>query len=188
MAIFTKEKFTDIAEKRALGRGKNLYSVLNEAKLEFKAVSKTGIFLSHSHKDQNLIKEAVAFFKGIDITVYIDWLDESMPEKTNGETALKIKSRIKSNDKFILLATNDAIMSKWCNWELGIGDSFKLPEDNLAILPLSENSGKWYGNEYLQIYPRIESVTKGDKDIYDNIFRIKYPNGTQKWLDEWLNE
>lgn len=188
MPILTKEKFTNIATKRATSRGKSLYSVLNEAKVELKTSSKIGIFLSHSHKDQSLIKEAVAFFKGINISVYVDWLDEGMPEKTSGETALKIKSKIISNDKFILLATNDAVMSKWCNWELGIGDTFKFSKDNLAILPLSDNSGTWYGNEYLQIYPRIESVTSSGNDIYDNIFRIKYPNGTEKWLDDWLKE
>lgn len=188
MPILTKETFTNIATKSATSRGKNLYSVLNEAKVELKTTSKIGIFLSHSHKDQSLIKEAVAFFKGINISVYVDWLDEGMPEKTSGETALKIKSKIITNDKFILLATNDAVISKWCNWELGIGDTFKFSKDNLAILPLSENSGTWYGNEYLQIYPRIETVTSSGNDIYDNIFRIKYPNGTQKWLDDWLKE
>ena len=81
MPIITKEKFTNIATKRATSRGKSLYSVLNEAKVELKTSSKIGIFLSHSHKDQSLIKEAVAFFKGINISVYVDWLDEGMPEK-----------------------------------------------------------------------------------------------------------
>lgn len=115
-------------------------------------------------------------------------MDDGMPEKTSGETAIKIKSKIISNEKFILLATNDAVISKWCNWELGIGDVFKFSDDNLAILPLSENSGTWYGNEYLQIYPRIESVTESGNDIYENIFKLKYPNGTEKWLDDWLKE
>ncbi|WP_405199150.1 TIR domain-containing protein [Christiangramia sp. LLG6405-1] len=188
MPIFTKDKFATIAEKRAVSRGKNLYSILNEAKLEQKSSTKIGVFLSHSHKDQNLIKEAIAFFKGINISVYVDWMDEGMPEKTSGETASKIKSKIILNDKFILLATNDAVMSKWCNWELGIGDTFNFSKDNLAILPLAENSGTWYGNEYLQIYPRIESVTQNGNEIYDNIFRLKYPNGTEKWLHEWIKE
>lgn len=45
-----------------------------------------------------------------------------MPEKTSGLTATKIKYQIYKNDKFILLATDNAIASKWCNWEVGIGD------------------------------------------------------------------
>ena len=188
MPIFTKNTFNSIAEKRAKSRGKSMYTVLNEAKIELKTSSKIGVFLSHSHKDKLLIKEAVSFFKGINISVYVDWMDEGMPEKTSGVTAQKIKSKIITNQKFILLATNNAVISKWCNWELGIGDTFKLSKDNLAILPLAENSGSWYGNEYLQIYPRIESVTKSDNDIYDNIFRIKYPDGKYKWLSDWLKQ
>lgn len=188
MPIFKKSEFSSLAEKRASTRGKNLYSVLNEARIEFKTSNKIGVFLSHSHKDYSLIKEAVAFFKAIDISVYVDWMDDGMPEKTSGETAIKIKSKIVSNEKFILLATNDAVISKWCNWELGIGDTFKFHDDNIAILPLAENSGTWYGNEYLQIYPRIESVRENPDRIYDNIFKLKYPNGEEKWLDEWLKE
>src|SRR5690606_24579826 len=119
MPIFTKQAFSSLTERRTASRGKNLYTVLNEARVELKTSSKIGIFLSHSHKDKSLIKEAIAFFKAINISVYVDWMDESMPEKTNGVTAVKIKSKIISNDKFILLATNDAVISKWCNWELG---------------------------------------------------------------------
>ena len=170
MPIFTKQIFSSLAEKLTASRGKTLYTVLNEAKVELKTSTKIGIFLSHSHKDKNLIKEAIAFFKAINVSVYVDWMDEGMPEKTSGITAVKIKSKIIANEKFILLATNDAVISKWCNWELGIGDTHKFSKDNLAILPLSENSGSWYRNEYLQIYPRIESVTKGENDIYYNIF------------------
>jgi hypothetical protein len=188
MPIFTKQAFTTLTESRTASRGKNLYTVLNEARVELKTSSKIGIFLSHSHKDKSLIKEAIAFFKAINVSVYVDWMDESMPEKTSGVTAVKIKSKIITNDKFILLATNDAVISKWCNWELGIGDTYKFSKDNLAILPLSENSGSWYGNEYLQIYPHIESVTRGNDGIYDNIFRIIYPDGSQKWLSDWLKE
>lgn len=188
MQIFTKQAFSSLSEKRSASRGKTLLTVLNEAKVESKTSDKIGIFLSHSHKDKNLIKEAIAFFKAINVSVYIDWMDEGMPEKTSGVTAIKIKSKIITNDKFILLATNDAVISKWCNWELGIGDTYKNSKDNLAILPLSENSGSWYGNEYLQIYPWIESVKKGVNEIYDNIFRVKYPDGSQKWLSDWLKE
>ena len=188
MPIFTKSKFSNLAERKATSRGKSLYTVLNEAKVELKTSSKIGVFLSHSHKDKNLIKEVISFFKGVNVSVYVDWLDDGMPEKTSGETALKIKSKIITNDKFILLATNDAVVSKWCNWELGIGDTFKFSKDNLLILPLSENSGTWNGNEYLQIYPRIESVIQNGNEIYDTIFRIKYPDGKTKWLHEWIKE
>jgi hypothetical protein len=188
MPIFTKDEFITLSNRRAASRGTDVSVILSAARAETKTTDKIGVFLSHSHKDKSLIKQAVSFFKAINISVYVDWMDETMPEKTSGETALKIKSKIISNQKFIFLATNDAIISKWCNWELGIGDTFKFSSDNLAILPLSENSGSWYGNEYLQIYPRIESVNLSVHGIYDNIFKVKYPDGTKKWLDDWLKE
>lgn len=46
-----------------------------------------------------------------------------MPQVTSGETAIRIKDRIDKCDKFILLATDKAVESKWCNWELGYGDA-----------------------------------------------------------------
>lgn len=188
MPLFTKNEFTSLAERKAAVRGQSVYTILNEARLEFKTSSKIGIFLSHSHQDKTLIKDAITFFKTINVTVYVDWLDQGMPVKTNGETAQKIKSKIKSLEKFILLATNSAVNSKWCNWELGIGDIYKFTTDNLAILPLADNSGTWDGNEYLQIYPRIESILNRNFEIYDSIFKIHYPDGKTKYLSDWLKQ
>ena len=106
-----------------------------------------------------------------------------MPESPNGTTATKIKSQIiNGNDKFVLLATNNAVSSKWCNWEVGIADPFKLHSKKIALLPLADNSGAWYGNEYLQIYPSIERSS-----IDTNLYYVKYPDGTLESLSTWLN-
>ena len=51
---------------------------------------------------------------------------QTMPEKTEGVTVQKIKNLISTlNGKFILIAKNNVIVSKWCTWEIGIVDSFK---------------------------------------------------------------
>lgn len=184
MALFTRELFSKVSNTR-LGT-KTFSRVINEARSEKKSEKSTSIFLSHSHTDKDLIQESVAFFKGINIDVYVDWMDTTMPEKTSGITASQIKNKIYLNDKFILLATNNAVSSKWCNWELGIGDIYKISKDKLAILPLADNRGHWTGIEYLQIYPRIEPVSKDATNFYDNIFYIIYPDGTKKWLSDWL--
>lgn len=81
-----------------------------------------------------------------------------MPGHTCGDTALRIKDVIKHCNKFILIATEKAIESYWCNWELGIGDTHKYIE-HIAILPIKEQGEydhNYKGNEYLQIYPRID--------------------------------
>jgi len=116
------------------------------------------VFLSHKHDDLNDLQGTMGMLKDMDVKVYIDSMDNKMPGQTNGETALRIKDVIKYCDKFVLLATNKAIESYWCNWELGIGDVHKYIQ-HIAILPIKEKGVQdfqYKGNEYLQIYPRID--------------------------------
>lgn len=187
MAIFTRAQFTNIAQSKTSSI-KSFTGFVNEARSFSKSNATISIFLSHSHNDKDLIQQAITFFRTLNITVYVDWMDDTMPEKTSGATASLIKSKILLNDKFILLATDAAIISKWCNWEIGIGDAYKLHNDKICLLPLADNKGHWTGNEYLQIYPRIEPVQKDNYSLYDNIFRIKYPDGKETWLNDWLKK
>jgi hypothetical protein len=120
--------------------------------------SKPTIFLSHKHEDLKDLKGVLGKFRELGAEVYIDSMDNKMPNQTSGQTALRIKEVIKFCNKFVLLATDKAIESYWCNWELGIGDTHKYIE-NLAILPMKEKGSQDYhykGNEYLQIYPTID--------------------------------
>lgn len=130
---------------------------LNESLRSFKNESKyfkTKIFLSHKHDELEQLEGAISFLKDQGVDVYVDWLDDGMPKTTSGQTAVRIKEKIKENDKFILLATESAINSKWCNWELGLGDAAKYI-NNIAILPIKKDYSDFSGNEYLQIYPYI---------------------------------
>jgi hypothetical protein len=181
MTILTRGQFASLASTKAGPNG--LRGIVNESRKYSKATSVTSIFLSHSHTEKDVIEQAKIFFENLGISIYVDWADKTMPESTNGVTAEKIKSQIISgNDKFILLATNNAVSSKWCNWEVGIADPFKLPNKKIALLPLADNSGTWNGNEYLQIYPRIE---RGTSDL--NEYYVWYPDGTLETLSTWLS-
>lgn len=116
------------------------------------------IFLSHKHDDLKDLQGVMGALKDLGAKVYIDSMDNKMPDHTSGETAFRIKEIIKYCNKFILLATDKAIESYWCNWELGIGDIHKYVE-HIAILPMKEKGEsdfKYKGNEYLQIYPSID--------------------------------
>lgn len=180
MAIFTKQQFENVARIKAGFRG--LSASLNEQRMFSKSASTTSVFLSHSHHDKAIVEQAKVFFENLGMRIYVDWADETMPERTNGTTATRIKNQIISgNDKFVLLATNNAVASKWCNWEVGIADALKLKEKKIAILPLAENSGTWNGNEYLQIYPRIEKSSSNSDDYY-----VWYPDGTLEIITSWL--
>ena len=80
-----------------------------------------------------------------------------MPKITSAQTALNIRERIKGCDKFILLATNGAIESKWCNWELGYGDAQKFKK-HIALFqmkPENTSDSAYKGSEYMSIYPYI---------------------------------
>lgn len=131
--------------------------------------AKTKVFLSHKHDDLEELKDLIGFLeKEYDVETYIDSMDKDMPSKTCGKTATRIKRIIKICDKFILLATDKAVESKWCNWELGFGDAHKF-RHNIAILPVKDggvSEEAYKGHEYMSIYPLI-----------------LYYNGTEKYSD-----
>jgi hypothetical protein len=142
---------------------KNLNESLRETRTfsKGKYESKTTIFISHKHSDLEDLEElegVMEILEDLGAKIYIDSMDNSMPGHTCGDTALRIKDVIKHCNKFILIATEKAIESYWCNWELGIGDTYKYIE-HIAILPIKEKGEydrNYKGNEYLQIYPSID--------------------------------
>lgn len=155
----------------------------------------TTVFLSHKHSDAKEVKDLRKLLENMGVILYIDWLDPDMPEKTRGETAIIIKQKIESNDKFILLATDNAVESKWCNWELGYGDSKKYLRDKIALFPVLESYDRtWKGSEYMQIYPVIEYMdgsslnTRGE--AIEKGYYVFYPtangNRSYKSIIQWL--
>lgn len=130
-------------------------SVLQHSGYAYYAQEPTTVFISHKHSDLQDLKGLLGFLEEkYNVKVYIDSKDPSMPKKTSDETALIIRERIKQCDKFILLASNDAIESKWCNWELGYGDAQKFP-NHIALFPLKQkfsSDASYKGSEYMKIY------------------------------------
>ena len=121
-----------------------------------RSVEKTTIFVSHKHSDLEQLKGLIGFLETkYHVKCYIDSWDPSMPASTCGETARQLKNRIQQCQRFILMATDAAIESKWCNWELGYGDSKKYP-NNIAIFHMSDElSSNYKGREYYDLYPYI---------------------------------
>lgn len=153
MSVITKSalnQFRNTTRTTRLSATDSLRSFKNESEL-----NKVTIFLSHKHDEIEDLDAAISFLKRFDVDVYVDWLDEGMPVATSGRTAIRIKQKIKENKKFIFLATEGAIASKWCNWELGYGDSLKYM-DKIALLPIRNDGRSYSGSEYMQIYPSIE--------------------------------
>lgn len=139
------------------------------------------VFVSHSSTDNEFIKKVLLFLKYSKggVTGYVDWQDPKMQHPTDAETARRLKDRIRRARKMIYVVTNESLKSVWCSWELGFADSEKGTE-NVAILAIKPNNGRWKHNEYLQQYPWIG---------YDNsMFRVIMPEGNSMALYEWLQK
>ncbi len=136
---------------------------------------KVTAFISHKHDDLDDLKGVIGFLqKAYGIKAYIDSQDPTMPRQTSGITASTIKKRISMCDKFILLATNGAIESKWCNWELGFGDAKKFDNNSICIFPMKDggmSDSSYKGNEYMSIYPYISFYDGTEK--YDTGFFVQ---------------
>ena len=102
------------------------FSALNESKVSHlrKAYpTEVTVFLSHYHGDTDVLENVVSELHNLGVSVYVDWNDVKMPKETNFYTAQRIKEKIRECKKFIFIATESAVESKWCNWELGYGDA-----------------------------------------------------------------
>ncbi|WP_336667621.1 toll/interleukin-1 receptor domain-containing protein [Elizabethkingia anophelis] len=151
------------------------------------------IFLSHKHDEYTILQDVVGFLGYEGINVYVDWMDPNMPTYTNAETAHKLKQKIKIADKFILIATEDAINSKWCNWELGLGDAAKYIQ-HIALIPINRTNKSFKGYEYLSIYPYIDYENGYNKCVNGNYiskgYYVKTPLSNSRHtftpLKEWL--
>lgn len=149
--------------------------IINESAHETRYFSNAGnatVFLSHKHDDLANLKRVVYILEKLHSNVYVDWLDKTMPKITSGKTAVKIKDKIRKMDKFILVASDAAIESKWCNWELGFGDAQKYDMGKIALFPICKVDGQWKGKEYMSIYPTIQYYDGKNQRYKDSILII----------------
>lgn len=144
------------------------------------------IFLCHAHQDKTIVEKVTLLFDKLDINIYVDWMDDSMPKVTNKNTAELIRAKIEHCNRFIFLASYYGLRSKWCDWELGIAYSIKAI-DELAILPIESKSGRWEGSEYLQLYP---TMIIGNEDLnsvdINQVVISKSIENTSVSLEKWL--
>jgi len=141
------------------------------------------LFISHSHHDRPLVEDIAKYLATFDVDVYVDWLDKDMLATTSFETAARLRSKIRSNQKFLLAASEHSLDSVWVPWELGYADGVKGESGNLiAALPLTAiDTERWSGNEYVGLYPQIR-VVNGEDVV------CKPGSSTGILLGRWLYE
>jgi len=139
------------------------------------------VFVSHSSRDAEFIRKVLSFLyhaKG-GMRGYVDWQDPDMEHETDAKTVADLKSRIRNARKVIYVVTTDSLKSVWCSWEIGFADCAKGPND-IAILAIKPNNGRWKNHEYLQQYPWISY----DQDKH--LFMVTSPLGQKTTLYDWL--
>lgn len=152
-----------ISELQAAGRsGVRVRKSLDETK---RAGGKTA-FLCHSHADRDLAIGVVNLLQQAGWDIYVDWADATMPETPNRQTAENIKGKIRSLNLFFFLATPNSVNSRWCPWEIGYADGTKVI-DSILIIQTQDGGGRFYGNEYLQLYRRLDRDQLGQLKYYE---------------------
>lgn len=127
---------------------------------EIAASRQAEVFLAHSSQDAGLVADVVAWLETQGVLVYIDERDPEMSAFTSPKTAVRLRDKIRSCRRMMVLATNRALASRWVPWEIGFADGVKGPM-NVVILPLADRAGRWDGNEYVGIYPVVEKNPHG---------------------------
>lgn len=185
-------KYLSLSQLESRTPGANVLIRENLSNRYFYAGKKLSVFLSHKHSDLAPLKRVAYLLEKLNSLIYVDWLDPSMPSYTCGRTAENIKKKIEQYDKFILVATEGAIASKWCNWELGFGDAQKYASDKIALFPIRNEGSDWSGSEYLDIYPVIGYIDGyqyvSDFGYLDTGYYVFYHYGVKKAvkLESWL--
>lgn len=135
-------------------------------------------FLCHSHADADLVKGMLNLLADSGWQVYVDWLDTAMPESPNRETANRIQQKIVDCNYFLFLATPNSVASRWCPWEIGCADGRKSVQQ-IIVIPTVDTSGKWYGNEYLHLYRKLDRAS-------DGLLRVSEPGKADGTWVRWL--
>ncbi len=138
-------------------------------------------FLCHSHRDQCLALGLRNLLLTHGWKLYIDWLDHELPDQPNKNTAAKIKGRISSHKWFLFLATANSVTSRWCPWEIGYADAIK-DNNSILLIRTEDDNGRWYGNEYLQLYRQISEARSTDGKRGYAVFAPSAENGGM-WLE-----
>ncbi|WP_197027764.1 toll/interleukin-1 receptor domain-containing protein [Rhodococcus sp. UNC23MFCrub1.1] len=122
------------------------------------AVGTFDVFLSHSVRDARVILGVREWLQSKGLTVYVDWIDDTQldREKVSPATASQLRRQMDRSHTLIYATSQNAQASRWMPWELGYFDGRK-GRERVSILPIDNSSGgRFTGDEYIGLYPRIE--------------------------------
>lgn len=181
----------DISAYNATMQAANERALFESHNISRKSASdstKKSVFLSHSSADRAALPAVIQLLESLGVNVYIDKIDQSLPQQTSPETGRKLKERIHQCDKFIVLVSEHSKDSRWIPWELGIADENKTIR-NVALLPKVNSSEipNWAEQEYMGLYHRI---TYGGLEGYSQSVWMVYDQSKNQAVElkQWLNQ
>lgn len=157
MAFYTLSQAREAARRSG---GNTTYSADTILRKESKSCRTSfDVFLSHAYLDAQAILGVKAVLEAMNLTVYVDWIDdrELDREKVTPATADKLRQRMRQSASLIFATSRASVNSKWMPWELGYFDGFR--PGRIAVFPLVNAAGdSFVGQEYIGLYPRIEQL------------------------------
>jgi hypothetical protein len=174
--------FVTYSDLRRLNKSINEGAILAKAA---RASIWNSTFLSYSSKDFEFLPAIIDILEKHGTNVYIDKIDERLPETPNEETGKILKDSINKCHRFILFITRNSKDSNWIPWELGLADGNK-GQNNVALFPASDYyyEQNWSEQEYLGIYSKI--LWGNFQNSNPEWLVYNHHNNTAQRLREWM--
>lgn len=168
-----------LQEKKMLDSEVLFESIINDKLDEY------DFFISYSSKDKQyalltkkLLEEMYIDCNRTGYTVYIDIYDQKLdPNVVSDDTAKRLANMIEKSKSIIYIHSQGSTLSKWCPWELGLGQGLNKP---ISIIELYDNDD--YGRQtYLELYPTIKRNKIKGTNHY--IFWVHDRKNNKKYID-----
>lgn len=158
MALLNKQDLKQRAAKK-FGLSAKYSSIQNllETTKSFSFSKQYDIFLSHSFLDAEEVEVLKEDLQEAGYTVYVDWIDDNQlsRERVTSYTATVIRNRMQQCSSLIYAFSQNSVLSKWAQWELGYFDGFKGKVTVAPIFETAQSGENYQGAEFLGLYPYL---------------------------------
>lgn len=177
--IFLREARNTISRVK----NSNYLKELMEKKNRAIGATETSVYISFDPGDEEAMISVLLLLDSAGVKIYPVWADPGFASAHGSNEFDSLRKDIARCSKFVFIASENALKSTRCNWELGIGDGLRYP-DSIAVMPVTEQRGAtWSCPDYLQTYPKL--VT--DNDFFIGEFFIESPEKKIS-LTDWLRQ
>ena len=183
MAFYTIDSFRQ-GGLRAAGTRRGAEQQMSKS-IQASTYTHFDVFLSHSFLDAEVVYGVVRVLESQGLSVYVDWIVDRQLSRENvsSSTAGVLRGRMRQCNSLIFAVSDGSPASKWMPWELGYFDGMR--GDRIAIMPLISRAGAsgFPGQEYLGLYPAVESDQFGSPKLSRQDGRVVASAGMS--FSEW---